>query len=220
MAQLVFEFVSHDIDAVATAVKKVVGATPQGCQIAREFLDYEPCASFDDAIAVMRAGEAVSVSVRPAVENIRYALVNEPHFDGSKLAAWFGTIEYTSTDYAHIWDELLTVESLRVVCLGAEEGVDLDDVEHLCAAVFPWDDFCLVIGAVRDSTGAWEIRRGSNYFPSEEVKRPKLIARLLQASEKSSPHWPVSTEFFRNLLERALSQSEWLGRRRDRHRWR
>jgi len=167
MAQLVFEFVSHDIDAVAAAVKKVVGATPLGCQIARKFLTYEPSASFDGAIAEMRDGGAVSVVVRPNVGNIRYVLVNEPHFNGTKMPAWFGTIEYTDTDYARIWNELLAMENLQVVCLGTEEGVELDDMEHLCGAEFPWADGWLVVGAVRNSTGTWDIRRGSTYFPSK-----------------------------------------------------
>jgi len=167
MAQLVFEFLSSDLEAVALAVKQVIEPIHHDCQLTHKFLDYQRCASFDEGIAMMRAGGAVSVSVQPSAGDIRYALVLQPHFNGAKLPAWFGTIEYTKTDYEHIWDALLAMEKIQVVCLGAEEGVELDGMEHLGSSEFPWNDYSLILGAVRNSAGEWDIRRGPNYFPSK-----------------------------------------------------
>ncbi len=74
-----------------------------------------------------------------------------------------GTIEYTDTDYSRIWDELLRMP-LQLACLGFEEGVELDLMENLVSDEFPWNAPELVLGAVRDSSGAWDVRRGVNYF--------------------------------------------------------
>ncbi len=163
MAQLVFEFVSHELDTVVTAIKRIVGETPKSCEIARTFLEYKPCAIFEEAISIMRMGEAVSAVLRPEVRNVRYVLINKPFFNGTKLPGWLGTIEYTGMDYKRIWDELLGVQ-LQLACLGNEEGVPLDAMEQLVSTEFPWEAPELVIGAARDNKGEWDIRHGSNYF--------------------------------------------------------
>jgi hypothetical protein len=165
MAQLVFEFVSDDLNGVVEAIRKVIGRAPYRCELARKFLDYEPCNSFDSAISVMRDRGGVSVVMRPKRDNIRYALVNEPHFNGTKLRSWFGTIEYTDTDYGIIWNTLLSVKTLEVACLGSEEGVEIDELEQVTKANFPWESPWLVVGAVRSDAGEWHIQRGPNYFP-------------------------------------------------------
>lgn len=167
MAQLVFAFTSYDIEAIAAAVKSVVPNDASDCRMARRLLEYEPCACFDDGVAALRDGSAISVIVRPDAAKVRYGLLNQPRLNGAKLDVWFGTIEYTDTDYAWIWNELLSIESLQIACLGFEEGVELDNMEHQSIAEFPWADRSLVIGAVRSESGQWDIRRGTQYFPSK-----------------------------------------------------
>ncbi len=169
MAQLVFEFVSDDLHAVVEAIERVIGRTPYRCELARDFLDYEPCESFASAIAAMQNGGAVSVVLRPTLDNIRYALVNEPYFNNSKVRGWFGTIEYTETNYETIWNTLLSVKKLEVACLGSEEGVELDELEQITKDNFPWASHWLVLGAVRSTNGEWYFQRGPNYFPSTKA---------------------------------------------------
>jgi hypothetical protein len=57
------------------------------------------------------------------------------------------------------------VDGLRIVCLGSEEGVEFTG-DQLVAETFPWDDFFLVIGAVRSRVGERILKHGPNYFPS------------------------------------------------------
>ena len=80
-----------------------------------------------------------------------------------------GTIEYTRYNYLHIWDGLLDVDGLQIACLGSEEGIEFS-VNQLTAETFPWQDRCLVIGAVRSPAG-WVLKRGPNYFPAEYIDR-------------------------------------------------
>jgi hypothetical protein len=164
MAQLVFEFVSDDLSAVIEAIEQVIGCAPYHCELARKVLEYEPCESLAFAISAMRRGAAVSVVLRPKLDNIRYALVNQPYFNGTKLRSWFGTIECTDTDYEVIWNTLLSVKRLEVACLGAEEGVEFDELEHITKDNFPWESPWLVVGAIRGTNGEWCLQRGLNYF--------------------------------------------------------
>jgi hypothetical protein len=163
MAQLVFEFVGQELDAVVSAVTRLLGDAPKICEVAPTTLEYKPCSDFDEAISAIRSRRAVSAVFRPHSSHIRYAVINEPKFNGTNTAGWFGCIESTSVDYKSIWDELLG-SSLDVVCLGFEEGVELDRMEHLVHTEFPWTAPELVIGAVRGGSGDWDIRNGAAYF--------------------------------------------------------
>jgi hypothetical protein len=169
MAQLVFEFISDDLAAVVSAVERVIDPRLCRCEVAYKFLDYEQCDNFDSAVSALRTSQAVSVVLRPDLMTIRYALVNEPHFNKTKQPGWFGSIEYTDFDCSPVWNKLLDEKGLQVVCLGFEEGVELDGMQQLTAEDFPWGSEWLVVGAVRNSAGAWHIQHGSGdgfkHFP-------------------------------------------------------
>ena len=92
---------------------------------------------------------------------IRYALVTCPYFAGQQRSSYMGTIEYLGDDYKTLWDLILTVPGLTFACLGFEEGVELDD-SALNHETFPWDQWPLVVGALRDPSGLqqWMIRQG------------------------------------------------------------
>ena len=93
-----------------------------------------------------------------------------------------GTVEYTARDYQGIWDLLLNVPNLSIVCLGFERGVDLRD-EQLQVGTFPWDQSPLVIGAVRDSesdSNAWIVRQGP------EMRWLKARARAEEADSSAA----------------------------------
>ena len=170
MAQLVFEFISDDLSPVIRAVQRVIEPRLCRCEVAYKFLDYEQCGNFDSAVSALRTRHAVSVVLRPAMKTIRYALVNEPHFNQTKQPGWFGSIEYIDFDCSSVWNQLLNEKGLQVVCLGSEEGVELDDMQQLTAEDFPWESEWLVVGAVRNSVGAWQIQHGSGdgfkHFPA------------------------------------------------------
>jgi hypothetical protein len=163
MAQLVFEFVSDDLTALVGAVERVMDPCLCRCEVAYNFLDYERCDNFDSAVSELRTGRAISLVLRPDTKPIRYALMNEPRFNETKLPGWFGTIEYTEFDCSPVWNQFLKEKGLRVACLGFEEGVELDEMQQLTPEEFPWRSEWLVVGAVRNSAGEWQIQHGSGY---------------------------------------------------------
>jgi hypothetical protein len=169
MAQLVFEFVSDDLSAVISAIEQIVEPRLCRCEVAYKFLEYEQCADFDSAVSALRTRHAVSVVLRPETKPTRYALVNVPHFNRSKLPGWCGTIECTEFDCSQVWNQLLSEKGLQVASLGFEEGVELDDMQQLTPEEFPWGSERLVVGAVRNSAGKWQIQHGSGdgfkHFP-------------------------------------------------------
>jgi hypothetical protein len=166
MPQLVFEFWSQEIEPTVEAVSRVLDGCPTENEVADHFLQYEPTSQgLDWAAQKIGTGQVSSFVLRPRNGGIRYAMLNGPDMGGEKRPGYMGTIEYTQFNYAHIWTRLLKVEGLRIVCLGCEEGVEFTG-DQLVTETFPWDDFFLVIGAVRSHLGDWVLKCGPNFFPS------------------------------------------------------
>ena len=164
MPQFVFEFWSQEIEPVVEAIVRVLDGHPTHNAAATESLQYEPTQhGLDWAAHQISAGQLSSFSLHPMKGGIRYALLNGPGIGGHKRPGYMGTIEYTLTDYIHIWNELLQVNGLGMVCLGHEEGVGFTD-EQFTPEDFPWHDNFLVIGAVRSPIGDWVQKSGPNYF--------------------------------------------------------
>jgi hypothetical protein len=69
-----------------------------------------------------------------------------------------GTVEYLGYQYVGIWNLLVDVEGLEFACLGAEEGVELEN-KNMTVGTFPWADPFLVVGAFR-GPDRWAIRSG------------------------------------------------------------
>jgi hypothetical protein len=164
MPQLVFEFWSQEIQPVVEAIERVLDARPTRNAAATKSLQYEPTQhGLDWAAHQISAGQLSSFSLHPLNGGIRYALLNGPGIGGDKRPGYMGTIEYTLPDYIHIWNELLQVNGLGMVCLGHEEGLEFTD-EQFTPEDFPWHDNVLVIGAVRSPIGDWIQKPGRNYF--------------------------------------------------------
>jgi hypothetical protein len=166
MPQLVFEFWSQEIKPLVEAITLVL----EGCQTENESatlsLQYEPTQQgLDWAAQQLSTGQISSFVLHPRNGCIRYAMLNGPGISDDKQPGYMGTIEYTEADYLPIWNRLLEVDGLRIVCLGHEEGVEFSG-DQISAETFPWDDFFLVIGAVRSNEGNWTLKHGPNYFPS------------------------------------------------------
>lgn len=167
MPQLVFEFWSQEIEPVVEAITRVLEGCPTENSVAAGLsLQYEPTRQgLDWAAQQVSAGQVSSFVLHPQNGGVRYAMLNGPGIGGDKLPGYMGTIEYTLADYIRIWRRLLDVNGVRIVCLGHEEGVEFTG-DQLAAETFPWDDFFLVIGAVRSGVGDWILKHGPSYFPS------------------------------------------------------
>jgi len=164
MPQLVFEFWSQEIEPVAEAIVRVLEGRPTENAAATDSLQFEPTQhGLDWAANQISTGQLSSFSLHPLNGGIRYALLNGPGTGGDKRPGYMGTIEYTLGDYNHIWTELLKVNSLGMVCLGHEEGVEFTNEEFTLGG-FPWHDNFLVIGAVRSPMGDWIQKAGPKYF--------------------------------------------------------
>ncbi len=187
MAQLVFEFWSLEIEPVVDAINRILDGCPtkNGFDIASPKYQSTP-KGLDWGAEQLRTGDIGNFLLEPRTGSIRYALLFGPQdgcqrtpLDYVNMFSWYksagtrpgymGTIEYTRYNYLHIWDGLLDVDGVQIACLGSEEGIEFS-VNQLTAETFPWQDRCLVIGAVRSPAG-WVLKRGPNYFPAEYIDR-------------------------------------------------
>jgi hypothetical protein len=167
MAQLVFEFWSQEIEPVVEAIARILDGCPTDNNAASSSLElFEPTPKgLDGAAQQMRLGRFSYFTLHPRTGSIRYAMLVGPDPGGTKRPGYMGTIEYTRLDYIHIWDRLLDMDGLQILCLGHEEGVEFN-VDQLVAETFPWDDFYLMIAAVRSHVGDRIVKHGPRYFPS------------------------------------------------------
>lgn len=163
MAQFVIEFGATEIDPVFNAVLTLVEnpslldvSLRSGGSVSIPATE----GNLNEVHQQFVQGEITSATIRTGVTDIRYGLLLAPHFDGQDLSLWMGTIELTTDDWHPYWEKLLKLDGLVVVCTGEEEGVELTD-GNLTVTSFPWEEWPLLIGALRDDTGrksAWVIR--------------------------------------------------------------
>ena len=161
--QPVYEFGAKELVPVVAAIQKAIGRTPYSVKCMPNDSDnWELAEDFlSSAVLKMKEGVLTSFSLHPSSGLIRYALVLCPFFAAQQRSAYMGTIEYLGDDYKVLWDLILTVPGLSFACLGFEEGVEIDD-SALSVETFPWDQWPLVIGALRDPSGlqGWVMRKG------------------------------------------------------------
>jgi hypothetical protein len=161
--QYVFKSVAESLDALLGAVQTAMGSS--GYKLRELSTDSDTFIPTDDslqhAIQSMRQGKLATIAVHPESGPIRYALISSPLTCGRSLSQYLGTIEYTERDFRPLWNMLLSVRGLSLVCLGFEEGVDISD-EILKHALFPWNAWPLVIGAIKHlpSDTKWIIGEG------------------------------------------------------------
>jgi len=161
--QLVYEFGANELAPIVEAIQRAVYSTEYSVKCMPNDSDtYEPTEdSLSSATLKLKEGVLSSFSLHPNSGLIRYALVTCPFFDGQQRSIYLGTIEYLGDDYKALWKLILSVPGLSIACLGFEEGVELDD-NALSVETFPWNQWPLVIGALRDQSGLqqWVIRQG------------------------------------------------------------
>jgi hypothetical protein len=161
--QLVYEFGANEVEPVIEVIQQALGDTPYSVKsLPNESDTYSPT---DDPLATvalkLRDGQIASFSLHPDGGLVRYALATCPGFDGQPLSLYLGTIEYTGNDYEPLWNLILSAPALTVACVGFEEGVEIED-SMLSVGSFPWNQWPLVVGAVRDASvsQSWTIKQG------------------------------------------------------------
>ena len=161
--QLVYEFGAKEVAPVVEAIKRALGSTSYSVSCRPNDSDtYSQTEdSLASAVSQLKKGDLASVTVNPKGGLIRYALIMCPFSDGQQRSMYLGTIEYLGEDYKGLWNLILSVPGLSMACLGFEEGVELEDTA-LSADTFPWNQWPLVIGALRDESGSqqWAIHQG------------------------------------------------------------
>ena len=161
--QLVYEFGAKELQPIMEAIRRALSDAPYAVKCLPNDSDtYSQTEdSLESAALKLQRGEIASFSLHPENGLVRYALVTCPFFDGQALSVYLGTVEYLGSDYKAIWNQVLGVPGLNVACLGFEEGVELND-SMLSAETFPWNEWPLVVGAIRDQRGheAWQIKQG------------------------------------------------------------
>jgi hypothetical protein len=168
MPQWVFEFGSNRLDDVRVAVDGVINCS--SCSIESVDPLTEPLAKdLDSAYVQLRQGAIQSLVLRPPSSEIRYILVLPPR---PSLSLWMGTIEYIGADPDWIWQRLLSIRGLFFVCLGRDEGVELQD-ENLSVERFPWGAWPLVLGALRKGPeqDQWVIGTGPEHAEAPSARR-------------------------------------------------
>ncbi|MBI1747767.1 MAG: hypothetical protein HYR55_14435 [Acidobacteria bacterium] len=161
--QLVYEFGAKELEPVVDVIQRALGNTQYLVQCIPNDSDTSSPTedSFSSVALKLKEGKLASFSLHPSNGLIRYALITCPFFWGQQRSAYMGTIEYLGDDYKPLWNLILGVLGLSFACLGFEEGVEVDE-SALSAETFPWSQWPLVIGAIRDRSGLqpWVIREG------------------------------------------------------------
>jgi hypothetical protein len=161
--QLVFEFGSTKAHPIIEAMERAISELPYDIKcLPTSGGNYIPTNdTLASAEAKLGEGKISAFSAHPRTGTIRFALILKPHFEGQPLSIYLGTIEYTGRDHTQIWDILLDTQGLTVACLGFEEGLELKDTQ-LTIEAFPWNQWPLVLGALRDhsDSSSWTVREG------------------------------------------------------------
>jgi hypothetical protein len=106
----------------------------------------------------LKDAEIVSVRLRPDTKSEAFAIIYSPQFNDHCHDYWYAAFECACGGRSPPLDPLLEPE-LDFVSISVEEGVELPQ-GRVTAATFPWEDWRLVVGAVRDEEGEWVIREG------------------------------------------------------------
>jgi len=114
-------------------------------------------AGLNEALESFANGSVSSVQVHGEGIGTFVGGVYGPGFAGGVLEDWSGSVEGLAIEHTN-FDELQSIDGLSYIALSIEESPDFD-VPHVTKETFPWSDWRLVGGAVREEDGQWSIRR-------------------------------------------------------------
>jgi hypothetical protein len=160
MAQYVMEFTTSSVAAALSLLDRLVvrkkSLETLDCELQSTLCFTAASGSVESLLPDLLDGKLCSVMIQ-SEGDIRYGLLTSPMFNGQPLSKWMGTIEFQTDEWRSTWQELLASTETTAVCVGMEEGIDLND-DILSPDLFPWHEPSLVAGAVRRSDGSWELR--------------------------------------------------------------
>lgn len=160
MAQYVMEFASGSVETALRLLDRLVNpkTSLQTLSCAeQDTLHYRPSeVELAGLLPDLIAGSLCSAMVHSEGE-IRYGLLTCPKFNGQELSLWMGTIEFGAETWRPVWNQVLKDPNVTAGCVGVDEGISLADA-MLTSASFPWNDRSLVVGAVRQPDGKWDVR--------------------------------------------------------------
>ncbi len=116
--------------------------------------------TLDEALTSLAEGHSGSVQIESQDRTSLLAGVYRPRFAKERLADWSVSAEGESFDAESAFDRVRVFSGLTYVALSRDECVDFD-VEHVTEGNFPWSDWKLLAGAVRDAQGNWITRRSA-----------------------------------------------------------
>ncbi len=167
MPQYVLEFGAAELVPVVEVLVSLMGS-PDIIEVAANQPDgpkYGRTAEeLSKVVDDLRDGRLMSAILRSQAPDVRYGLIIRPHFFGQQLSLWMGTIESTSPDWKPMWRAVLSNDQLRFACIGSEEGVELSD-DRLSVDTFPWQEWPMIIGALRSGGGSWVIKENATQAP-------------------------------------------------------
>jgi hypothetical protein len=187
--QYVFTITAESLAPVALAVESCVAGQACSIHTCRTPADgfAELSGDLHDCAAMFERGELQTVLVRPESGPIEFSLIHHPSVHGRNFSLYSATFEYTSKEWPNLWNLLLSLPGLRTVSLGMEEGVELAD-SSLSPEWFPWNEWPLIIGAVRSDgvDGRWVVREG-----------PEMKGMVRSDAEGALGRHPVDFERYR-----------------------
>jgi hypothetical protein len=170
VAQIVISFGSENLECVKNAIQKTIGEQDYTADFTTarsvEGMTLVPTdKTFDSLTAELSAGTITNVCLHMKNKRpIDFVNFFAPHFCGASLACWQGTIEYKEDTFEILFNDLLSFTCLRYVCVGMEEGPELEQ-RHMNLETFPFDEDPLMLSAFRgdERSPGWRIRRGPAY---------------------------------------------------------
>lgn len=123
----------------------------------QENLNYEPFEdSFEGVLLGVARGQYSSVQLQCNRGSVGMAAIYCPHFAGSPLAEWSGSLEGERRYCRELFQRGQAVVGLDFVALFAEESPAFE-MDWVTEETFPWADWRLISGAVRQSDGGWYV---------------------------------------------------------------
>ncbi len=159
MTSFVLNF-GGDREATFAALLMVVGEPARIFVLPKEQEDALVYREFDgsliEALELSRRGATSSVQVTGTAPVDLVASVFRPAFAGGTLAVWSGYGEGTEVGESS-FTRLHKVDGLSYIALSLEDSPDFES-SQITDENFPWSDWRLIAGAVRDRTGQWLTR--------------------------------------------------------------
>lgn len=164
MTRRVIDFGGSSKKGVTDAFRSVVADStfrifvlPTSREDALDYEAFDGC--LDDALKTFGEGRHCSVQIQGTQGSTLLGGIYRPCFANGELADWSGSVEGLDEDAAErAFLELQSAEGIGYVALGGDESPDFL-AEHITVDTFPWRDWRLLAGAVRNEDGQWTVRQ-------------------------------------------------------------